>query len=39
MTDSVADFGMRFARFFADNLQRWLDGKALHNVVNPRRGY
>ena len=39
MADSVSDFEARFAAFFADNLERWLAGRALHNVVDPERGY
>jgi D-2-hydroxyacid dehydrogenase (NADP+) len=39
MTDTVADFEVRFVQFFADNLQRWLDDEPLHNIVDPQRGY
>ncbi len=31
--DAVEDWRERFAGFFADNLQRWLDGKVLHNLI------
>lgn len=31
--DQVADWPGRFAAFFADNLQRWLDGEPLLNRV------
>ncbi|MEA3467837.1 MAG: D-2-hydroxyacid dehydrogenase [Thermodesulfobacteriota bacterium] len=31
--DAVEDWRERFAGFFADNLQRWLDGKELHNLI------
>lgn len=31
--DQVADWPRRFAAFFADNLERWLDGKPLENRV------
>lgn len=33
MADSVSDWARRFAVFFADNLDRWLVGKPLVNVV------
>jgi phosphoglycerate dehydrogenase-like enzyme len=33
MADSVSDWARRFAMFFADNLDRWLAGKPLLNVV------
>ena len=39
MADTVADYGVRFASFFADNLQRWLAGEPLQNIVDPDRGY
>jgi phosphoglycerate dehydrogenase-like enzyme len=39
MADTVSDYGVRFAAFFADNLERWLEGEPLHNVVDPKRGY
>jgi phosphoglycerate dehydrogenase-like enzyme len=39
MADTVSDYEQRFTDFFADNLQRWLDGEALHNVVDPIAGY
>ena len=39
VSDSVADWRQRFANFFADNLDRWLAGKPLHNQVDPSRGY
>ena len=31
--DAVEDWRERFAGFFADNLQRWLDGKILCNLL------
>lgn len=31
--DSVVDWHERFADFFADNLERWLAGKKLHNLI------
>lgn len=39
VSDSVADWRQRFADFFADNLDRWLAGRPLHNQVDPSRGY
>ena len=33
--DAVSDWPVRFADYFADNLQRWCDGEPLHNVVTP----
>ena len=39
MADAVSDWETRFALFFSDNLQRWLDGAALRNEVDPARGY
>ena len=39
VSDSVADWQQRFAGFFADNLERWLAGRPLENVVDPSRGY
>jgi hypothetical protein len=39
MADAVSDWETRFAQFFADNLQRWMDGEALLNQVDPARGY
>ena len=30
---------LRAAHMFCDNLERWLAGEALNNVVDPRRGY
>lgn len=39
ISDTVSDYRERFAAFFADNLERWLKGEALHNVVDPARGY
>lgn len=37
--DAVSDWELRFANFFADNLQRWLSGESLHNEVNVAAGY
>lgn len=31
--DSVEDWHERFADFFADNLDRWLAGEKLHNLI------
>lgn len=31
--DSVEDWHERFAAYFADNLERWLDGKKLYNLL------
>ncbi len=39
IADAVADWPDRFAAFFSDNLDRWLKGEALVNVVDPARGY
>ena len=39
MADSVSDWETRFAMFFADNLDLWLDGKPLMKIVDPSRGY
>lgn len=39
MADAVSDWAARFAWFFADNLERWLAGEPLANVVDPARGY
>lgn len=39
VADSVADWQRRFADFFGDNLERWLAGRALENLVDPARGY
>lgn len=33
--DSVVDWHERFAGFFADNLDRWLAGEKLHNLIKP----
>ena len=37
--DTVIDWEERFARFFADNLERWLKGAIPANVVDPAQGY
>ncbi len=34
-----AGWELRAAQKFCDNLQRWLAGEALENVVDPERGY
>ena len=34
-----AGWELRAAQMFCDNLQRWLAGEALENVVDPERGY
>ena len=31
--DDVDDWQLKFAQFFGDNLQRWIDGDALQNLV------
>lgn len=33
--DSVEDWHERFAGFFADNMDRWLAGEKLHNLLQP----
>ncbi len=33
VADAVHDWPRRFTAFFADNLERWLGGDTLHNVV------
>ena len=38
-SDVVVGWPARFAAHFADNLERWLAGKTLENVVDPERGY
>jgi phosphoglycerate dehydrogenase-like enzyme len=35
MSDRVVDWELRHARFFMDNLARWLGGEPLHNIVTP----
>ena len=35
MSDRVADWELRHARFFIENLARWTRGEALRNVVEP----
>jgi len=37
--DGASDWELRFANFFADNLQRWLVGEPLLNEVNVLAGY
>ncbi len=37
--DQVDDWEYRFAVFFMENLERWVAGDALENVVDPERGY
>ena len=39
VSDSTTDWPEQFATFFADNLERWLAGKPLLNVVDIARGY
>lgn len=34
-SDTVADWAIRFARHFGDNLERWNAGRPLLNVVKP----
>jgi phosphoglycerate dehydrogenase-like enzyme len=38
-SDLVEDWDVRFARFFAANLERWMEGDPLKNIVDPARGY
>ena len=33
VADSVPDWPTRFAAFFADNLERWLAGEPLENLI------
>jgi phosphoglycerate dehydrogenase-like enzyme len=35
----AADWHMRVTNLFCDNLDRWIDGKPLSNVVDPKLGY
>lgn len=37
--DAVVGWETHFAQFFGDNLERWLAGKPLLNVVDVKRGY
>ena len=37
--DAVSDWELRFANFFADNLQRWQSGEPLLNGVDVGAGY
>lgn len=39
VADAVDDYEDRYADFFADNLQRWLEGEPVHNIVDPAAGY
>ena len=39
MSDSVSDWEERFAQYFCENLQRFINGQALENIVDPERGY
>jgi phosphoglycerate dehydrogenase-like enzyme len=36
VSDSVTDWPLRYAAFFADNLDRWLRGERLANTVHER---
>lgn len=35
----AADWHMRVTNLFCDNLERWVQGEPLANIVDPRRGY
>ncbi|MEM7348351.1 MAG: NAD(P)-dependent oxidoreductase, partial [Chloroflexota bacterium] len=39
IADSIAGWERHFADFFAQNLERWLSGEPLLNVVDVERGY
>jgi phosphoglycerate dehydrogenase-like enzyme len=39
MADSVSIWRENMVRAFADNLERWIAGEELVNVVDPARGY
>ncbi len=39
MSDAVSDWEERFAHYFCENLQRFIDGQPLENIVDPERGY
>jgi D-2-hydroxyacid dehydrogenase (NADP+) len=39
VSGGMEDYMLRAAQLFADNLQRYLGGKKLLNVVNRKRGY
>lgn len=39
MADSIAGWQENNARFFCENLTRWIAGEPLRNVVDPGRGY
>jgi phosphoglycerate dehydrogenase-like enzyme len=38
-TGDASDWHMRVTRLFCRNLERWLKGEPLFNVVDPARGY
>jgi phosphoglycerate dehydrogenase-like enzyme len=39
MADSVKNWHVNNARAFCDNLDRWLAGDQLQNIVDPKKGY
>jgi len=39
MSDSVSDWEERFAHYFCQNLQRFINGTPLENIIDPERGY
>ena len=39
MADTVTSWELNFASAFADNLDHWLKGEPMTNVVDPARGY
>ncbi|MEM7292744.1 MAG: NAD(P)-dependent oxidoreductase, partial [Pseudomonadota bacterium] len=39
VSDSIANWEVRYVDFFAINLQRWLDGQKLLNIVDGSLGY
>ena len=39
VSGDLIDNRERAARFFADNLSRYLEGGSLQNVIDPKRGY
>jgi phosphoglycerate dehydrogenase-like enzyme len=39
VSDSIADWERHMTTLFCDNLDRWIAGQPLENVVNPELGY
>ena len=39
VADSVAQWPSHFARFFSGNLERFMAGEPMHNVIDVTRGY